>query len=72
MPSYNTPLYQAERLEWVVLRCDLLLEETSQRSPHHDVVTHLGDLGEKEQGEETSDAAKTAREDTAELCKHGS
>ena len=63
-------LHQAKHLERVVLRRDLLLEEAAQRSPHHDVVANLGNLGEEEEGEETSNAAETAGEDTTVLCKY--
>lgn len=69
MPRIIHPLHQAEHLERVVLGRNLLLEETAQGSPHHDVVANLGNLSEEEEGEETSNTAETAGEDTAVLCE---
>ena len=71
MPRIIHPLQQAEHLERVVLRRNLLLEETAQGSPHHDVVANLGDLGEEEQGEETGNAAETGSHGTAVLRECG-
>jgi hypothetical protein len=70
MPRIIHLLHQTKHLERVVLRRNLLLEEGTQRSPHHDVVANLGDLGEEEQGEETGNAAESAGEDTAVLCEY--
>lgn len=60
---------EAKHLERVVLRRNLLLEEAAQRSPHHDVVANLGDLGEEKEGEESGDAAKAGSQGAAVLCK---
>lgn len=65
----HPPLHIAKHLERVVLRRNLLLEEAAQRSPHHDVVANLGDLGEEEEGEEAGNAAESGSQGAAVMCK---
>src|SRR5690242_1363538 len=60
---------EAKHLERVVLRRNLLLEEAAQRSPHHNVVANLGDLGEEKEGEEPGNAAKAGSQGAAVLYK---
>lgn len=70
MPRIIHLLRKAKQLERVVLWRDLLLEETAQRSPHHDVVANLGDLGEEEEGEESGNAAKAGSQGAAALSEY--
>lgn len=51
---------------WRNLDCKVFVEN---RNPFHDVVAHLGDLGEEEEGEEAGNAAETSGKHTAAICQ---
>ena len=64
LPVQSSPC--AERSERVILRRYLNREELVQdRNLLHDVVAHLGDFGEEEEGEEAGYTAEAGGEATA-------
>jgi len=65
-PYYTVHAPNAERSERVILRRYLNREELVQdRNLLHDVVAHLGDFGEEEEGEESGYTAEAGGEATA-------
>ena len=65
-PVQSSPVLAPERSERVILRRYLNREELVQDGNLlHDVVAHLGDFGEEEEGEETGYTAEAGGEATA-------
>merc|ERR1711964_221912 len=64
-PVQSSPVHAAERSERVILRRYFNRKELVQdRNLLHDVVAHLGDFGEEEEGEESGYTAEAGGEAT--------